>query len=122
MERVLADLNWTECLCYLDDIIVLGRDFEEHLQNLRKVFLRLRESNLSLSGDKCELARREVKYLGHIVSEEGIRPDPQLLQAIRDIPPPSTVKQVRSFLGLAGYYRFRSRVFRRRRPPLRPHP
>ena len=69
------------------------------------VFSRLREANLRLGSHKCTLARSSVTFLGHHVSEEGLCPDPRLLDSIRKIQPPTTVTPVRSFLGLVGYYR-----------------
>ena len=105
MDRVLAGLHWETCLFYLDDIIVFSSTWEEHLARLRQVFERLRHVNLKLGADKCTFAAKEVNYLGHRVTEEGLLPDPSLLAAIRDIPPPKTATEVRSFLGLAGYYR-----------------
>ena len=69
------------------------------------MFERLRQAKLKLGAAKCTFAAKEVSYLGHRVTEEGLLPDPSLLAAIRDIPPPTTATEVRSFLGLAGYYR-----------------
>ena len=105
MDRVLAGLHWETCLFYLDDIIVFSSTWEEHLARLREVFERLRQAKLKLGAAKCTFATKEVSYLGHRVTEEGLLPDPSLLAAIRDIPPPTTATEVRSFLGLAGYYR-----------------
>ena len=105
MDRVLAGLHWETCLFYLDDIIVFSSTWEEHLARLREVFERLRHAKLKLGASKCTFAAKEVSYLGHRVTEEGLLPDPSLLAAIRDIPPPKTATEVRSFLGLAGYYR-----------------
>ena len=105
MDRVLAGLHWETCLFYLDDIIVFSSTWEEHLARLREVFERLRHAKLKLGAPKCTFATKEVSYRGHRVTEEGLLPDPSLLAAIRDIPPPKTATEVRSFLGLAGYYR-----------------
>ena len=105
MDRVLSGLHWETCLFYLDDIIVFSSTWEEHLACLRQVFERLRHANLKLGAEKCAFAAKEVSYLGHRVTEEGLLPDPALLTAIREIPPPKTATEVRSFLGLAGYYR-----------------
>ena len=69
------------------------------------VFLRLREANLHLGHEKCTLVMMSVTFLGHLVSEEGLQPDPRLLESIREIQSPTSVTQVRSFLGLVGYYR-----------------
>ena len=104
MDRVLAGLHWETCLFYLDDIIVFSSTWEEHLARLREVFERLRHAKLKLGASKCTFAAKEVSYLGHRVTEEGLLPDPSLLAAIKDIPPPKTATEVRSFLGLAGYY------------------
>ena len=105
MDRVLAALHWEACLFYLDDIIVFAATWEEHLARLRQVFERLRHAKLKLGAEKCTFAAKEVSYLGHRVTEEGLPPDPSLLTAVREIQPPKNATEVRSFLGLAGYYR-----------------
>ena len=105
MDRVLAGLHWETCLFYLDDIIVFSSTWEEHLTRVCQVFERLRHANLKLGADKCPFAGKEVSYLGHSVTEEGLLPDSSLLAAIREIPPSKTATEVRSFLGLAVYYR-----------------
>jgi hypothetical protein len=105
METVLRGLTYESCLVYLDDVIVIGSTFEEHLLNLRKVFERFRDARLKLNPGKCHLLQREVKYLGHIVSPEGISTDPEKLKAVREWPAPKDKHEVRSFLGLCTYYR-----------------
>ena len=105
MDRVLAGLHWETCLFYLDDIIVFAATWEEHLASLHQVFERLRHAKLKLGVDKCTFAAREVSYLGHQVTEEGLLPDPVLLATIRDISLPQNATEVCSFLGLAGCYR-----------------
>ena len=104
MDRILAGLQWETCLFYLDDIIVFAATWEEHLARLHQVFESLRHAKLKLSADKCTFAAREVSYLGHRVTEEGL-PDAALLAVIREISPPQNATEVSSFLGLAGYYR-----------------
>ena len=105
MDNEMSRLPWEVCLYYQDDIIVFSKDWDEHIQRLLKVFQRLREANLWLGHKKCTLAKAFVTFLGHLVSEEGLRPDPRLLESIQEIQPPSSVTEVRSFLGLVGYYR-----------------
>lgn len=105
MDRVLAGLQWEICLVYLDDIIVLGKDAKEMIQRLAQVFERLRQANLKLKPAKCCLFRRQVIYLGHVVSEEGIGTDPQKVEKIREWPQPTSVNEIRQFVGLASYYR-----------------
>ena len=90
---------------YLDDILVMGKSFEEQLSNLEKVFARLQEAGLRLNPKKCYFLQRKVKYLGHLVSEEGIEADPRKVEAVHNFPPPVTLKALQSFLGLASYYR-----------------
>jgi hypothetical protein len=89
----------------LDDVIVIGRTFQEHILNLRKVFERFREARLKLNPGMCQLLQKEVKYLGHIVSPEGISKDPEKLKAVRQWPTPKDKHEIRSFLGLCTYYR-----------------
>jgi hypothetical protein len=105
METVLRGLTYDSCLVYLDDVIVKGCTFQEHLRNLRKVFERLREAHLKLNPDKCHLLQQEVRYLGHIVSPKGISTDPDKLKATQEWPTPRTKHKIRSFLSLCTYYR-----------------
>ena len=105
MSRVLAGLEWKVCLIYIDDIIVFSSTFEEHLQRLSLVFDRIRQANLKLKPSKCHFARHSVKFLGFIVSANGISADPDKLEVVNSFPVPSNVKDVRSFLGLCNYYR-----------------
>ena len=105
MEYVLAGLQWSTCLIYLDDIIIYGRHFEEHLTRLREVFVRLRDAGLKLKPRKCYFLRREVEYLGHVISENGVSTDPAKVERIIKWPAPKNVRELRSFLGLASYYR-----------------
>ena len=104
MKKVLAGLPLTVCLIDLDDILVPGCTSEEHIKNLRVVLLRLRETKLKLSPKKCILFQRQVKFLGHIVSKDGVASDPEKLQAVHSWPRPSNVSETRRFLGLCSYY------------------
>ena len=103
MDNVLSGLSWEVCLYYLDNIIAFSRDWEEHLHHLRMVFLRLREANLRLGCEKFALSRTSVTFLGHLVTEEWLQPDPRLLENIREIQPPTSVTQVQYLLGLVGH-------------------
>ncbi|GBN24594.1 Retrovirus-related Pol polyprotein from transposon 297, partial [Araneus ventricosus] len=105
METVLRGLSSEACLVYLDDIIIVGRTFEEHLSNLRKVFQRLQNANLKLSPKKCRFFQKEVTYLGHVISAEGVKTDPGKIKAVVYWPCPETIHDLRSFLGLCTYYR-----------------
>ena len=105
MECVLAGLTYEQCLIYLDDIIVFSSTFEEHLCRLRNVLVALQEAHLQLKLPKCTFASTEVAYLGHIVSANGITPDPQKVTAVLHFPQPTEAKPLRQFLGLTNYYR-----------------
>ena len=105
METVLAGLNWKICLIYLDDIIVHGRTFESMLLNLDMVLGKLQEAGLKLKPRKCQLFKKEVEYLGHIVSSAGIRTDPKKIEAVQTWPVPKNVTELRAFVGLCSYYR-----------------
>ncbi|GBM31359.1 Retrovirus-related Pol polyprotein from transposon 297 [Araneus ventricosus] len=105
MVTVLRGLTSEACLVYLDDIIIVGRTFQEHLNNIRQVFQRLQKANLKLSPKKCRFFRKEVSYLGHIISTDGVKTDPEKTKAVVDWPRPATVYDLRSFLGLCTYYR-----------------
>ena len=89
----------------MDDIIIVGKTFSEHLQNLQEVFARLRQAHLKLKATKCSLFQKEVSYLGHIVSDKGVSTDPAKTAKVAHWPVPTTVKEVQQFLGLANYYR-----------------
>ncbi|GBG77814.1 hypothetical protein CBR_g25745 [Chara braunii] len=91
-------------LIYLDDILVYIRSLDEHVEHLRTVLERLRQAKYKANRDKCEFAQQELKYLGHYVTPEGIRPLADKIEAIRVWPEPTNTTDVRSFMGLAGYY------------------
>src|SRR3954467_8011457 len=90
---------------YLDDILVYSKNEEEHVEHLRLILAKLREHKLYAKYSKCKFWLPEVTYLGHVISKDGIAITPERIQAILDRSPPKTVKQVRSFLGLASYCR-----------------
>ncbi|GFS37940.1 retrovirus-related Pol polyprotein from transposon 17.6 [Nephila pilipes] len=102
---VLRGLSYEACLVYLDDIIIIGRAFEDHLRNFQRLLEKLKMVNLKLNPSKCNLFRREVGYLGHIISAESVRIYPENISAIKDWSCPEDVHQLRSFLGLCTYYR-----------------
>ena len=101
----MAGVQWTQCLVYLDDVIIIGRDFEEHLQNLSTVLQKLREAGLRLKPSKCSFCQESVLYLGHIVSREGVSTDPEKTAKVTRWPTPTSVQEVQQFLGFASYYR-----------------
>lgn len=105
METVLAGLHWQICLIYLDDVIVIGKDFGDMIKNLSLIFERLQEAGLKLKPRKCKLFAKEVEFLGHVISEAGIKTDPSKTSRIEMWRTPKNVKEVRAFVGLCSYYR-----------------
>ena len=105
MELVLRGLQWDICLIYLDDIIVFSATFDDHIARLRNIFARLRHAELKLKPSKCIFLHRKVDFLGHIISPEGVLPNPDKVSLVRKFPNPTTPKQIKQFLGLCGYYR-----------------
>ena len=105
MDLVLAGLQMSHCLVYVDDVIVMGKSFEDHLHNLRRVFERVQEAGLTLKPTKCTFFQTKVFYLGYFVSREGISTDPVKIDKKARWPTPQSAKDVQQFLSLAGYYR-----------------
>eukprot|EP00731_Ephydatia_muelleri_P032903 Em0024g447a len=105
MERVLAGLHWTTCLIYLDDILILSATVQQHFTRLREIFDRLKQAGLKIKPSKCLLLQKSIKYLGHVVSEHGIKTDSDKIRCIADWPTPSCLQDLKQFLGLASYYR-----------------
>ena len=105
MQMVLRGLQWEEVIVYLDDVIVLGTDFDNTLSSLRKVFVRFREHNLKLKPRKCSFFKEEVEFLGKLVSGSGVSISPDKLQAVEQWPTPSNAKELLSFLGFMNYHR-----------------
>lgn len=105
MDQMLDGLKFKKCLVYIDDIVIFGKTFEETLENFECVLERIEAYGVKLKPKKCKLFRTEVEYLGRIVSQEGIKADPAKVKAVQEWPRPQTVKDIRSFLGFASYYR-----------------
>lgn len=105
MDIVLSGMKIDRCLCYLDDVIGFGKTLESSLENLIQVFERLRESNLKLKPKKCVLFKTQVSYLGHTVTKDDVHVLYANVKPVKNWPEPQNVKDVQSFLGLAGYYR-----------------
>ena len=94
VDLVLTGLQWLQCLVYLDDIIVLGHSFEEHIRNLDSVFQRLQESGLRLKLSKCSLFKTQVWYLGHVISRDGVATDLKKTAKVAIWPAPTTKREV----------------------------
>lgn len=105
VDCVLAELQWSSCLVYIDDIIIIFRSFENHLHHLQQVLDHLKSAGLKIQPSKCHFLQPKVNFLGHIVSSEGVSPDPSKTSKVKEWPTPKSVLEVQHFLGLANYYR-----------------
>ena len=105
MHKIFNEENWIKCIIYLDDILVFGKTGEQHNERLRLIFEKIRKAGIKLGPKKCKILRKEVTYLGHVISAEGVKTDPVKVEAIRNWPLPSTVGELKSFLGFCNYYR-----------------
>lgn len=88
MDTILRGLINNICLVYLDDIIILSTSLQEHMTSLKEIFNRLRDAGLKIQLDKLEFIKREVAYLGHVVTPEGVKPNPEKIKAIKAYPMP----------------------------------
>lgn len=106
MGVVFSGLTDLDCLVYLDDVICFSNsNVDDHLAKLRKIFDRMRESNLKFKPSKCHFLQNRLKYLGHIISEKGCEVDPEKTDVVRNYPVPQNPTEVRAFLGLCSFYR-----------------
>lgn len=104
METVLGELRGRICLVYLDDIIIYSSSAQQHLTDLQLVFDKLTLAGLTLNLKKCCFCLSRIKFLGHIVTPQGIQADPEKVAAVLNFPTPSSLKEVQRFLGMAGWY------------------
>ncbi|CAF3693322.1 unnamed protein product [Rotaria socialis] len=104
MNLVLRGFSWSQCICYIDDALILGSTFEEHYNNLHDVLTCLAQHGLKIKPQKCFHFRKAVKFLGYEVSQNGIMPERKNIEGITNFPKPTTVKNVRSFLGIVNFY------------------
>ena len=104
MNRVLEGLSQFST-CYLDDILVFSETLEDHFSHIQQVFGRLREHSLRLKLKKCSFLKSETTYLGFVINNQGVIPEKRKVDIIRNLLPPKTVREVRSFIGMCSYYR-----------------
>ena len=105
MEMTLQGLQWIICLIYIDDIIVFGKSFEEHMDRIEEVLERIKAAGLKLKPEKCFMLQKEVVFLGHVVSSEGVKPNPTNIAKIASWPVPNTPRQFKQLVAMGSYYR-----------------
>ena len=105
MSNVLQGLLRNKCLVYLDDVLIVGHSFEEHINNLQEVLNAIKNAGLKLKPEKCHFGQTNVRFLGFQITNKGLSPDPEKVQAINEYPVPKDLSELRRFLGMASYYR-----------------
>ena len=92
-------------MVYLDDVLIFSKNPEEHLKHIKTIFEKIRQHGLKLKLKKCAFFKEETEYLGFVISKDGVKPDPKKVEAIRDLPEPKSVREIRGFKGMCSYYR-----------------
>ena len=105
MDLVISCIQWSSCLVYIDDMDIVGKTVQNHLDNLHLVLDRIKRAELWLKPSKCHVFLKEILCLGHRISRDGVATDPGKIDAVRKWAVPRTVQEVQRFLGLVGYYR-----------------
>jgi hypothetical protein len=105
MDKVLRPYIGRIALVYLDDIVVFSDTFEQHLKDLATIFETLKQAELKLNREKCHFFLQSIKFLGHVISKDGVQPDEDKIIKVKNFPEPKNLRQLRGFLGLASYYR-----------------
>ena len=118
MELTLSGLQWSLCLIYLDDVIVFFHEFDEHIDHLDKVLSLIGAAGLKLKPNKCVFFASKVSFLGHIMSQDGVSPDPNNITKMANWPTPRNVQEVHSILGMGNYYHRFVKDFSQRVQPL----
>ena len=105
MNQLFSGKEWEFVSVYLDDVLIASQSMNEHVEHIKKVLLHLKEAGLRLKPSKCTFATEEIEYLGHTLTPEGVRPNSKKVEAVSKFPKPKNVKEVKSFLGLANFYK-----------------
>ena len=118
MDQVLLGLQSTKLFFYLDDIVIYAKNLEDHGKKVRRLLKNLKEANLSLQPEKCEFLSKEIPYLGHIISDKGVKLDPKKIEDVQNFRRQKTPTNIKQFLRLARYYRRFNKDFSAREKPL----
>src|SRR5207249_3844252 len=105
MNEILKDWLDEFVVVYIDDILIYSKTFDEHLEHLERVFEKLREVKLMIKLKKCKFGEQNIEFLGHIIGRDGIKPDPEKIEKIKNLKAPNNLTELRSVLGLCSYYR-----------------
>ena len=115
---ILTQFKWKTCLVYLDDVIIFSNSVEEHIRHVDEILTALEEAGVTLKISKCRFFTKQVEYLGHFISPGSLEADTTNAKCLKDAAPATTKTEVRSFLGMANYYRRFIEDFTRKSAPL----
>jgi hypothetical protein len=104
LRKVLGNDVTSFCACYVDDIVIFSKTFEEHLQHINTIFSKLTTAGFTINALKCRFCQPQMTFLGHVIGPEAISADPQRIAAILNYPAPRNKKQLRQFLGTCGFH------------------
>jgi hypothetical protein len=105
MNSVLAPTLRKFVVVFIDDVLIYSKTWSEHIDHIRQVFALLQKHQFKVKLSKCSFAKTDLAYVGHVINANGVATDPKKVAIVQDWPTPTSAKEVRSFLGLAGYYR-----------------
>ena len=105
MNEILRPVLGKTAMVYLDDVCVFSKTAKEHQEHVREVLILLEDAGLTVKASKCTFQERQLEVLGFMVDEQGIRPQPKKVEAIKNMPPPTNIQEVRRFLGMVGFHR-----------------
>lgn len=105
MDIVLASLKWNTAVAYMDDVLIFSKDYGLHIGAIKSVLSRLREAGLTINPSKCSFFKTNLTYLGHVITKDGIKTNPDTIRSVVEFPRPKNLQAVQSFVSLAGYYR-----------------
>ena len=118
VQLLLKGMTWKQILAYLDDVIILGKSFKDHLTNIKRVLQRFRDYNMKLKPSKCAFFQTELVYLGRLVTKEGVKVNPANVEKVQSWPVPTTINHVERFLGFINYHRDHIKGYARLTKPL----
>jgi hypothetical protein len=105
MDKILGNLKWHTCLVYVDDVLIWGKSFEEHLNRLEDVLKCFRAGNIKLKPSKCDFFEDKLKFLGYILTQDGVEADPEKVNVVKNSPYPKNVKELQRFNGFVNFYK-----------------
>ncbi|CAF4657534.1 unnamed protein product, partial [Didymodactylos carnosus] len=105
MHNLIGNGRWDYVVVYLDDILIFSKTFEDHKRHLNEVLSILNQANFQVNPEKCTITVREIEFLSHVINKDQIKPSPEKIRAIIELPPPKTLNEANEFIGKLNWYR-----------------